>query len=118
MNTKLIFESSRGFVVFSYHVSHGLLLFRSRKTKQHPTRVDILFQDVRAMEARCWFDGITIEEVDATFLKGFRSNPAKMIEPGNRVYSLKGGEWQGFVVGGIVLTKEDDEEFFAPSGLM
>jgi hypothetical protein len=113
-----LFESKRSFVIFSYAASHGLLLLRSRKTKEFPTRIDILFQDVRAMELRSWFDGVTIEEVDVAFLKDFDSNPAQMIEPGNKVYAVKGHEWLGFIVGGIVSTREDDGEFFGPSGLI
>jgi hypothetical protein len=118
MNNKAVFESERSFVMFSYSASHGLLLLRSRKTKEAPKRIDVLFQDVRAMELRSWFEGVTIEEVDATFLRGFRSNPAQMIEPGNKVYFIKGRDWLGFIVGGIVSVREDDGEFFAPSSLI
>jgi hypothetical protein len=118
MNNTAIFESKRSFVIFSYAVSHGLLLLRSRKTKEESTRVDILFQDVRAMELRSWFEGLTIKEVDAIFLKGIRSNPTEMMEQGNKIYSITGREWLGFIVGGIVSVREDDGEFFAPSGLI
>ena len=118
MNNRLIFESKRSFVVLSYAEGHGLLLLRSRKTTHNPTRVDILFQDVRAMELRSWFESIAIEQVDIDYLKDFHSRPAQMIEHGNRVYSLKGHDWQGFIVGGIVAAKEDDGDFSAPSELL
>ncbi len=42
-----------------------------------------------------------IEEVDATFLEGFRSNPAQMMEHGHKVYALRGVGWRGFILGGI-----------------
>jgi hypothetical protein len=81
--------------------------------------VDILFQDVRAMEVRVWFKGITIEEVgDLTFLEDQRSRPADMIEPGNKAYALISDCWRGFIVGGIVQFKEDDGELFGPSALV
>jgi hypothetical protein len=105
-------------VVFSYAASHGLLLLRSRKTPQVKTRLDVLFQDVRAMELRSWFEGLVIEEVDAIFLQGVRSNPIELIEKGNKVYSLRGNRWSGFIVGGIVSFKEDDGEYMTPSGLI
>jgi hypothetical protein len=70
------------------------------------------------MELRSWFEGVTIEEVDLPFLSDFDSNPAQMIEDGNKVYAIKGREWLGFIVGGIVSTREDDDKFFAPSGLI
>jgi hypothetical protein len=80
--------------------------------------VDILFQDVRAMEMRVWFKGIAIEEVDdLKFLADQRSRPAEMIEPGNKTYALISDGWRGFIVGGIVQFKEDDGELFGPSAL-
>jgi hypothetical protein len=111
---KTIFSSTRSFVVFSYAHSHGLLLLRSRKTPSIATRQDILFQDVRAVEVRARFDGITIEEADdASFLADRPSNPAAIVEPGVKLYRLKGNDWSGFVVGGIWATHEDAGEFLS-----
>jgi len=120
MNPKLVYESDRLFSVFGYSMSHGLLLLRSGKSNETPaTRVDILFQDVRAMETRAQFKGIRIEEVDdPQFLDGQRSNPAEMIEPGNKIYALVSAGWRGFIVGGIVRFKEDDGELFGQSALV
>jgi hypothetical protein len=120
MNPKLVYKSARRFSIFGYSMSHGLLLLRSGKSNESPTsRVDILFQDVRAMEIRAWFQGITIEEVDdPQFLEGQPSKPAEMIEPGNKIYSLVSDGWRGFIVGGIVGLKEDDGELFGPSALV
>jgi hypothetical protein len=116
--TNSIFKSDRTFVVFSYSASHGLLLLRSPKANPTPTRVDVLIQDVRAIEIRSWFDGIEILEVQSDYLREFRSNPIEMLESGNRVYALRGNGWQGFIAGGIVSTHEDEGEFSAPSKLM
>lgn len=113
-----IFKSDRAFVVFSYSADHGLLLLRSRKTNDHPTRVDVLIQDVRAVESRSWFKGIEVEEVGLEYLREFRSNPVDMIEPGNKVYALKGIGWQGFIGGGILSDQEDDGDYMAPSKLL
>jgi hypothetical protein len=120
MNHKVVYKSDRLFSVFGYSMSHGLLLLRSGKSNENPTtRVDILFQDVRAMEVRVWFKGITIEEVDdLNFLEDQRSRPAEMIEPGNKAYALISHGWRGFIVGGIVRFKEDDGELFGPSALV
>jgi hypothetical protein len=120
MNHKVVYKSDRLFSVFGYSMSHGLLLLRSGKSDENPTtRVDILFQDVRAMEMRVWFKGITIEEVDdSKFLADQRSKPAEMIEPGNKIYALISRDWRGFIVGGIVRFKEDAGELFEPSALV
>jgi hypothetical protein len=118
MNRNPLFESDRMFVVFSYSMSHGLLLLRSRKAGRFLTRIDILFQDVRAMELRSWFTGVSIEQVEADYLLHQRSKPAELIEPGNVVYLIAGSGWDGFVVGGRISFLEDDGDAFAPSGLM
>jgi hypothetical protein len=110
--------SDRRFVLFSYHLSHGLLLLRSAKSAANPKRLDILFQDVRALECRTDLEGLVIEEAGPEFLNGVRSKASEVIEPGHRVYSLKSGGWIGFVVGGVVSHHEDEGDFFAPSSLL
>jgi hypothetical protein len=110
--------SDRRFSVVSYARGHGLLLLRSGKTDEHLTRIDILITDVRAMEIRSWFTGIEIAETDEQYLAGFQSKPVEMVEVGNRIYSLKGNGWCGFVVGGVLFVHEDELEFGEPSGLI
>ena len=118
MNSR-VFASDRRFVLHSYDVSHGLLLFRSAKRPPLTTsRIDVLFQDVRALEIRCWFEGLVIEEAGLDFLTDKRSNPGQMIEPGNQIYALKSHGWTGFIVGGILRTHEDQGEFFEASRLI
>jgi hypothetical protein len=120
MGSQLVFESDRPFSVFGYSMSHGLLLLRSGKSKEHAnTRVDVLFQDVRALEIRAWFKGIRIEEEDnPEFLKNQRSRPTQLVEPGNKTYLLRSTGWEGFVVAGLVQFVEDTGELFDPSGLV
>jgi hypothetical protein len=119
MKNTLVYESDRLFSIFGYAMSHGLLLLRSGKTNEVVTRVDILFQDVRATEIRTWSKGIKIEEVvDPRFLDSQRSKPADIIEAGNRIYALSGSGWQGFIVAGIVRVEEDEGDLFGPSALV
>ena len=114
-----LYASTRIFHLYSYGVSHGLLLLRSCKSETDPLRVDILFQDVRAMELRTWFEGIEIvEEEEAALLAGRPSRPVPMFDKGIRKYRLKGTGWEGFVVGGNVSFLEDDGAFDDPSGLI
>jgi len=113
-----LFSSDRFFAIFSYALSHGLLLLRSGKTDAAPTRVDILFQDVRAMEIRAWFSGIEIREASPEILKNFASNPLPLLEPGNKMYQVSGGDWSGYILAGIMSTHEDDGGLFEPSALV
>ena len=119
MIAKIVFESGRQFILGSYAASHGLLLFRSRKSNASPTRMDVLFQDVRAMDVRAWTEGLKVELSDVESLKGQPSNPAEMIETGLVVYKVSGRGWQGFVVASErVSSKEDDLGPMDPSGLL
>jgi hypothetical protein len=116
MKELLLFESTRRFGIYSFFgQQHNSLLLRSMKSKINPTRIDIGFMDTRAMEIRVWFEGLTIFEVDAAFLNNFRSKPAELIEPGNRVYQLLSKGWEGFIVAGDITYKEDNEIYSAPS---
>ena len=85
---------------------------------ENQTRVDILIQDVRALEIRMWFDGIVIAEEASEYLGQFQSNPLELLEPGNKIYALRSKAWRGFVLAGIISTLEDDAEFMEPSGLL
>ena len=120
MGGAFVYESDRTFSIFGYAMSHGLLLLRSGKSNEHAnTRADVLFQDVRAMEIRTWFKGMRIEvEESLEFLKDQRSNPAQIIEPGNKIYSIRSSGWEGFVVAGLVSFVEDSGELFDPSSLV
>ena len=120
MGGQPVYDSDRSFSVFGYSMSHGLLLFRSGKSNEHAnTRVDVLFQDVRALEIRTWFEGLRIEEEgNPEFLKDQLSKPARMIEPGNKIYSLSSSGWKGFVIAGSVRFIEDSGELFGPSSLV
>jgi len=118
MSEKLVYESDRVFSVFGFAMSHGVLLLRSGKSNETPTRVDIMFKDVRAMEIRTWFKGLKVDEVDATYLAGQHSNPEEMLEPGPKVYALTSSGWRGFIMGGIVRFNEDDGDLFDPSAIV
>ncbi|MBP7704236.1 MAG: hypothetical protein KA105_02985 [Caulobacter sp.] len=102
------FASVRKFFVASYAESHGLLLVRARRDPSLSTRVDILFQDVRAMEMRLWTNGLTIQEVGLDMLAKQASAPLALAEPGAKAYLLSGEGWQGYVLGGIIGTLEDN----------
>ena len=103
----------------SYQASHGILLFRSPKHRLNAaTNIDVLFTDVRAIELRAWTEGLVIEEVEAGVVADATSRPADLIEPGNRVYAVRGSGWEGFIVGGTFHTVEDDTDEMEPTKLM
>jgi hypothetical protein len=120
MTKNLILSSNRTFELFSYEGQRGDLLFRSRKSNLYPTRLDILFQDVRASELRFHFSGVNIYEctkADASFL-AYSSKPTDMFEVGLRFYLIEGCSWNGYILGGTFASHEDDEEYFSKSALL
>ena len=114
----LLFQSDRRFILVSYAASHGLLLFSSPKTEVHNTRLDLLFQDVRAMELRNWFHGISVFEAGIAYLEGARSAPHPLMERGNVIYALRGEAWDGYVVGGVLKWLEWDGDVTDRSALL
>ncbi len=116
--SETFFSSQQTFVVHSYATSHGLLLLRNRKAGSDQKRIDILFQDVRAMELRAWFSNFEIREESVEFLSQFESNPLEMMEPGLRVFGIDGQGWRGYVLAGSVRAHADDGGFFDVSPLI
>lgn len=115
----MIFASDRFFAVHRYEQPHGLLLFRSLKGRHGAsTRIDVLFQDVRALEIRFWTSGLQIDELDVAQVVRAASNPIALMEPGNRVFGLSGDGWSGFILGGVVSTSESEDDDNAPSRLL
>ncbi|MDB6076267.1 MAG: hypothetical protein JWO82_14 [Akkermansiaceae bacterium] len=104
----LPFESNRTFVVSGYAHGHGVLLLRSYHPGLEPTRIDLLFKDVWALDLRFHFEGIRIEEVEPDFLNGRPSAPAEMMHPGLRAYAFRGQGWEGFLLAGNVWAHEGE----------
>jgi len=118
MSEAPIFESKRTFFLESYVAGHGLLLFRSHSTKEQPTVVDVLFTDVRAMDVRAWTDELRVENANTTFVDGYLSKPAEMIEKGLFVYRVNGRGWLGYVIACRVASKEGTVAPKSPAGLL
>jgi len=109
-----IFASDRKFVLVSFQIGHGQLLFQSGKSEVCPTRLSVLIKDARAMEIRSRSTGLSIEEVDPAVLAGRASRPDQTLEHGHKVFLLRGEDWEGYVIGGVVLVSEDQKEFMEP----
>src|SRR5579859_6256990 len=117
--TRTVFESTRHFALGSHAASYGLLLFRSNRTTELASRLDLLFQDVRAMDVRAWTDGLKVEICDESAVRDYPSNPQDMIESGLVLYRISGAGWQGFIVASTrVSSKEDQLGPMDPSGLI
>lgn len=96
LDLEVILESPRKFRVWKYTVSHSMLLLRSIKTHDLPTRIDVLFVDVEHVDIPTNMDGLTIS--------------------GTGRYLLSGRDWHGSVIALCCRVSEDDGEYVDPSG--
>lgn len=99
-----------------YEVGHGCLLLRSPKSPGRPTRIDILFKNVAAVDLPTVFDDPTVKRTDTSDLPKDRLGA---LEPFDRsVYLVAGPRVNGTVVAGTMVWCEDDGEYHEPSSLM
>jgi hypothetical protein len=93
------------------------LLLRSTKGDGAPTRIDVLFQAVRAVRLPTRLDGLVVAEVTEP-AEVRRVHAAAGLDgdrfPG-RVYAVTGRHYEGYVVAGVLVAVEDDGEFHEPS---
>jgi hypothetical protein len=112
-------EFDRRFSLHLYWASHGPLLLRSGKTKQQPTRIDILFYDVRWMALPVWFEGIRIERGELSNIP--LTLTAKIKEEAHlmsvfKVVSQGVAHW--VLAGNTVYVAEDEKSFGDDSSLL
>ena len=94
----------RKFQLWGYTVSMGQLLLRSPKAEGQPTRVDVLFQGVVAIDLPTTLNGLTVEATTADAPRG------------SRVFSLRTADGVvGFVTAGVVVETEDEGDYFEAS---
>jgi len=113
---RLHFE--RRFQVWYYTVGHSRLLLRSPKTETQQTRVDVLFKDVAALNLPTLMDGITVELADEATTQDLAGRLGASSLRDRRVFSVRGNDYEGYVVAGIMVQAEDTLEYDAPSSLL
>lgn len=112
------FISPRLFTVFSYQMSHGILVLRSAKTTDSPHRVTIMIKDVKALELRTYIEGIAIEPSSVNEIEAEQARPNEVVEVGHNIFKVTSKSWKGYVVGGAMFVEEDTCEYFAPSDMV
>ena len=114
METKILSFEGR-FSIWTYDPSHGRLLLRSANRKDSPRRIDIVIQDLRAMELCALFDGIIIEEISEEDILGTPEKAKFAMEPGLRRFRITTSEWSGYIIAGDVFWHADEGGFNEPS---
>ena len=108
---------TRVFQVWAYSVGMSRLLLRGTRSDAGGTRVDVLFQGVRAMKVSTRFPGLVIwdagegDEAEITEATGL------IPDDETRFFVLSSGSLTGYVVAGVCVHAEDEGEYFHPSEL-
>src|SRR5262245_15798235 len=114
----MIFQ--RRFEMWLYAVGHGQLLLRSNRSDEVPTRIEVLFKNVAALELPTLFDGLSITEATSDEAQSLNIQLGSCPADRRKVFLLRGTNYLGYVVAGAVFWHEDqgnhyDESFFQKS---
>jgi hypothetical protein len=108
----------RIFQVWLYTVGMGRLLLRSTKSPASPTRVDILFQDVRAMKLPTQLDGLVLRSPTAAEVHVIENDTGQLSSAETKIFILQGASYSGYVLAGVMVTHEDEGEYNDASSLL
>jgi hypothetical protein len=94
----------------------GRLLLRSTKTEEFPTRVDILFQNVKLVHLATTIHGLVVRSPDDNEQERIIRDTGLIQDDENRFFVIDGLH-PGFVVAGVFVTREDKGEYYDSSEL-
>ncbi|AZI57858.1 hypothetical protein EH165_06530 [Nakamurella antarctica] len=107
----------RVFQLWGYTVGMGRLCLRSTKSDQFTTRIDVVFQNVKAVHLPTFLQGLVISDANATETERIIRDTGMLPDNGCKFFSMVGSNFNGFVVASVITICEDDGEFFEPSRL-
>jgi hypothetical protein len=111
-----IINSKRFFQLWSYSVSHSELLFRSTKSTENPTRIDVLFKGVKEVHLPTTSMGLSITEAsDADIRRLCTSRQSPSFGKDLKVFTVQGSDFVGYIAALIALCHEDEGEYHEPS---
>lgn len=108
----------RVFQVWSYTVGMGRLLLRSPKSPSAETRVDVLFQNVKALKLPTRLEGLSVRSPGDEELRSIEDDAGFLADENTRIFVVEGTNYTGYVVAGVVVAQEDTGEYSDPSALM
>ena len=113
----LVERGDRRFQVWAYSVSMARLRLRSTKSDTLATRVDVLFQNVKAIKLPTLLDGLVVLEADPDEAARISSETGISLDEETTVFLVRSGSFDGFVFAGVCVEVDDEGEYFEPSPL-
>ena len=110
-------QPDRIFQLWSYTVSMSRLVLRSTKTPTFASRIDVLFQGVRAIKLPTHLNGLVISIPGADDADRISAETGFLPDEHKTFYLLNGAHYSGYVVAAVMATCEDAGEYNEPSKL-
>jgi hypothetical protein len=115
MSTEII-NSRRLFQLWSYTVSHSELLFRSTKSPEFGTRIDVFFKGVSEFHLPTTLHGLSITEgSDSDIQKICGVRRSLSLDRGEKLFMVQGADFTGHITALRVACHEDEGEYDDPS---
>jgi hypothetical protein len=108
----------RVFQLWCYTVGMGRLLLRSTKTATFRTRIDVLFQNVKAVKLPTRLDGLSVRPASDDELRAIEEDSGLLAAEDTRFFIVEGSGYAGYVVAGVMVTHVDEGEYNEPSALL
>lgn len=105
----------RVFQLWAFTVSMRRLLLRSTKSEQFDTRIDVLFQDVQAVQLPTSLSGLIILEADPAETERIIKETGLLPDEDRTFFSVIGSNFTGYIVAGVGISCEDSGEYYEPS---
>ncbi|MGA7629279.1 MAG: hypothetical protein WCB11_00850 [Terriglobales bacterium] len=103
-------------LLFQGHAVESELLFRSTKSADFRTRIDILFKGVSEFHLRTSSHGLSITQAsDSDVQSVFSLLKHLSPEHGRKLFMVKGEDFVGHVAALVVAAHEDEGEYSDPS---
>jgi hypothetical protein len=116
--TMPILKVERPICIWDFVVSHSQLLLRATKDQAHPTRLDVAFGGVAAVNLPVFMSGVTIDEADPSLRDEILRATHVDVPEERRVFLVEGPDFKGWVIAGILSFVEDDGEYDDPSSIL
>lgn len=113
-----VYFPERTFQVWAYTVGMGRLLIRSTKSATFPTRVDVLFQNVKAMKLPTRLDGLVVRLADEVERRAIESETGLLTSDDTKPFVIEGTGYVGYIVAGVIVSHEDAGEYNDESALL
>lgn len=113
----VVAESDRQFQVWAYTVGMARLLLRSTRSDTFETRIDVLFQNVKAMKLPTILDGFAVAEAEPADEARISAETGLLPSDDTKIFTVRTRTVDGYVVASVCVVAEDDGEYFESSPL-